>query len=66
MRWNVEDDGRAPCCGLQGVLHLQAILPSEAHIQDEAGQAIWAWAPQELTGRGESFNLHPERADEAG
>jgi len=44
----------------------QAVLPSEAHIQDEAGGAVWAWAPQELAGGREGFDLHPKRADEAG
>jgi hypothetical protein len=61
-----EDDGRTPRSGPQGFLHPQAVLPSESHIQYEAGQAVWALAPQELAGGGEGFDLHPERADEAG
>jgi hypothetical protein len=61
-----EDDGRTPRSGPQGFLHPQAVLPSESHIQYEAGQAVWALAPQELAGGREGFDLHPERADEAG
>ena len=61
-----EDDGRAPRRRPQGFLHPQAVLPSEAHIQDEAGRAVWALAPQELAGRREGFDLHPVRTDEAG
>ena len=61
-----EDDGRAPGRRPQRGLHPQAVLPREAHIQDEAGRAVWAGAPQELAGRREGGDLHPVRAEEAG
>jgi len=61
-----EDDGWAPRSGPQGFLYYQAVLPSDPYIQHEAGRAVWALAPQELAGGREGFDLHPERADEAG
>jgi hypothetical protein len=61
-----EDDGRAPGRGPQGVLDQKAVLPSEPHIQHEAGRAGGAWAPQKLAGGREGFHLHLERAQEAG
>jgi hypothetical protein len=61
-----KDDGQAPRSGPQGLLHAQTVLPSDPHVQYEAGRAVWALAPQELAGGRKGFDLHPERADEAG
>jgi hypothetical protein len=42
------------------LLHAQTVLPSDPHVQDEAGRAVWALAPQELAGGRKGFYLHPE------
>ena len=48
------------------MLERQAIFACEAHIQDEAGRAVWAWALLELVGGRAGDGLHPQGVDEAG
>ena len=41
-----EDDGQAPRCGPQGVLHHQAVLPRKPHIQTRQAGPSGTWHPR--------------------